>query len=82
MKEVVITKVEGGFIVRASDLAIQNQKISVTPNLGRAVKIAKVLFGEDEPEVQESSDKPQPEQAVKGPIFAAVEAAVAKGKKA
>lgn len=46
MKEVVITQVDGGYIVR--EVGPQGVvKVSVRPNFGAAVKIARTAFGED-----------------------------------
>lgn len=45
MKEVVIKQVEGGYIVVVGENGMQ--RVQVTPNLGRAVKVAKALFGPD-----------------------------------
>ncbi len=52
MKEIRITQVTGGYIVAVAQDG--NQQIQVTPNLGRAVKVARGLFGEDQPEVVET----------------------------
>jgi hypothetical protein len=44
MKELVITKVNGGYIIRFIDG--QSQSISVTTNFGAAVKAARQFFDE------------------------------------
>lgn len=73
MKSINITQVVGGFIVTITDNTItdknefgqQQQSIKVTPNLGRATKLARQLFGEDAAEVVES---PVTEVAIKAPV--------------
>ena len=47
MKAVNIAQVEGGFIV--TTITDGQQYVSVAPNLGRATKVARALFGEDPP---------------------------------
>lgn len=44
MKELVITKVNGGYIVRFID--VQQQSVSITTNFGAAVKAARQFFDE------------------------------------
>lgn len=62
MKEIVITQVVDGYIVRVSDQQ-RGQEISVTPNLGRAIKKARQLFGEDVDAVAETVGTPFVETA-------------------
>lgn len=46
VKEVTISQVKDGFIVRTVDQTQGKQEVSIAPNLGRAVKIARNLFGD------------------------------------
>lgn len=45
MKEIAFVQVEGGYIVKSMDQA-NGQKLTVTPNFGQAVKIARAFFDE------------------------------------